>query len=243
MASALKLLVISSVVFLGLGRCAVIRSEPSLHPLVIRQNAPFREISPDGRLSIGASTTQVNWGDLRPYDAMRALKERCLSACGEGMDFPSKVVIDGKPPQDLTVHLKVMDSAPAPEPPGDMTQLFEAMDKLARHPQYTKEKMLHYDHDTEDVNCPAPANTCWIDNKMEGDLVQFFAPDAWQIILYTEKGDQRANLRITATFTLDGGSEGVNCDTLFGAAAEIGALFEGGSALGLVGKLYCGTGF
>lgn len=161
MLSAHKILAISSLAYLGLGRCAVIRSEPSPHPLVIRQNPPSREISPDGRLSIGASTTQVNWGDLRPYDAMRALAEQCLSACGEGMDFPSKVVIDGKPPQDLTAHVKAMDSTPAREPPGDMKQLFEVVDKMARHPQFTKEKMLHFDHDTENVNCPAPANTCW----------------------------------------------------------------------------------
>lgn len=73
--------------------------------------------------------------------------------------------------------------------------------------------------------------------------MQFFAPDAWQVILYNEDGSHRANLRITATFTLDGGSEGVNCDTLFEAATEIGALFEGASALGLLGRLYCGTAF
>lgn len=123
-------------------------------------------VDENGNLILQTSDTQINWGNQRPKDVLKKLREKCPEdgiGCSKAtaVELDSQVIIDGKSYM-RKLSVTINEATYPTSGNGGFSQLSQALEALVDTAPFMVSSKQHWDQDTEQSSCTNNNNNfCW----------------------------------------------------------------------------------
>lgn len=196
-----------------------------------------------GDLQIEVHEQRINWGSLRPADVVDKLREICGGQACQETEFEldtSVVQPDRKGVKVMKLRVTASQLQSSTGGSGQSGEIFAALKGFLESPHFVTSQEVAWDSETENVNCPAPATTCSIPNKMEGKEVQWTAPKYVSVRLEAPSSNAIVSqVNFYAKTEAEGGDKG-DCNKITEVAGDIASMVEQIPKVGfMLGELRC----
>lgn len=205
-------------------------------------------VNPDGgNVIVGVSSRRITWGSWRPNEVILEILKQCQPThCPRVVALETHVVQpDRKGVKVMTLKVSLDQSTFPPDGLGQLRHVFDAFHGFLSLGEFTSVENVHWDAETEGQGCQPQSPFCGpIENIMQGDVLQFTAPQSVSIRVGNEQGgvNNMVSSVILEVETVSEGGDEWDCNKIVQVAGSVAGMMSGLPQAGFVlGELFCGV--